>query len=332
MASDPVSPTVREWRRDLFLAAAGFVGWGAFASQRVPDMRHEAWAHALLLFAALVIFPLANRLAAAGSDPAWLQKLWSTAAWWRTVAAVLLAASYQQPPGTTALLLALPWAGFLGVLAVTGALRLAVGTWRAPMALCRDAGLVFAAIGAAWLLADRLALQPLGFSTAIVMLTAVHFHFAGILLPLVASRALAFIRGSWLAWWIVAGVPLVAVGITVTQLGGPRVLEMCTAWFMAIGGLAVASVHLQLARQPSFRRAARIGWMIAGISLALGMMLAALYGSRGLLPVPLWIDIPWMRAFHGSLNAIGFALVAPWAWRLADLAVAEGGVGEDGSK
>lgn len=322
MANDPLSPAAREWRRDLFLAAAGFVGWGAFASQRVPDLRHDAWAQALLLFAALVIFPLATRLGASASDAAWLQKLWRSAWWWRSVAAVLLAASFQQPAGTTALWLALPWAGFLGVLALTGLQRLAGGSGRTPAALCRDAGLAFAAVAAAWLLADRIALQPLGFSTAIVMLTAVHFHFAGILLPLVAARALAYVRGPWLAWWIVAGVPLVAVGITVTQLGGPRVVEMFAAWFMAIGGMGVASVHLQLSRQTAFRGAVRFGWLVAGVSLALGMMLAALYGSRGFLPVPLWIDIPWMRAFHGTLNAIGFGLAAPWAWRLADSSAA----------
>ena len=45
------------------------------------------------------------------------------------------------------------------------------------------------------------------------------------------------------------------------------------------------------------------------------MLLAALYGLRFYLPVA-WLDIPWMRALHGSANALGFALPALLGWSM----------------
>lgn len=307
----------RVLRRDLLLAAGGFVGCGAFAANQVPHLRHEMWAHALVLFAALVILPLANALAEAADDPAWLRALWRHAWWARTAAAVVLSYSLQTAPGVPAALGALPWVAFLGAWAAVGAARLWRHRGRDPVELTRDAALVFAAVGAAWLFADRLGLRPLGFSPAIVMLTAVHFHFAGIVLPLVTARALAHVRAPWLGWWVVAGVPLVAVGITVAQLGGGGLVEAVAAWAMSLGGLAVAAVHWQLARHPGTRGSPRVWWRVAAASLAFGMLLAALYGSRGFLAVPAWLDVPWMRAVHGSLNAVGFGFCAVLGWRIA---------------
>jgi hypothetical protein len=46
------------------------------------------------------------------------------------------------------------------------------------------------------------------------------------------------------------------------------------------------------------------------------MALAALYGSRFFVSVP-WLDIPWMRALHGTTNSLGFALAGLLAWTLA---------------
>jgi hypothetical protein len=45
------------------------------------------------------------------------------------------------------------------------------------------------------------------------------------------------------------------------------------------------------------------------------MFLAALYGSRQLLPLE-WLTIPWMRALHGTVNSLGFALSALLAWKI----------------
>lgn len=58
-------------------------------------------------------------------------------------------------------------------------------------------------------------------------------------------------------------------------------------------------------------------WALAGVALAASMVLAGLYGTRALFPVA-GLDIPWMRALHGSANAIGFALAGVLGWVLAE--------------
>lgn len=56
-------------------------------------------------------------------------------------------------------------------------------------------------------------------------------------------------------------------------------------------------------------------FLLSGVSLFFGMALAAIYALRAfVLPLP-WLDIPWMRALHGTLNAFGFGLCSMLAWR-----------------
>jgi hypothetical protein len=49
-------------------ASVGAAVWMGFVFARVPDLRDAAWAHALLLFAALVLVPLALDLFADKSE------------------------------------------------------------------------------------------------------------------------------------------------------------------------------------------------------------------------------------------------------------------------
>ena len=81
---------------------------------------------------------------------------------------------------------------------------------------------------------------------------------------------------------VLAGVPLVAVGITATKLGGPVVLECVAALVMAASGIAVANMHLRLALRPG-HALSRTLFVIAAVSLVFGMLLAAMYGVRFLL-------------------------------------------------
>jgi YndJ-like protein len=116
---------------------------------------------------------------------------------------------------------------------------------------------------------------------------------------------------------VIAGVPLVAAGITVGQLGfGPH-LECLSAWILAAAGLLTAWLHLDLARRSDRPPLTRILWAVSAVSLAAGMVLAALYGSRYYAPTR-WLDIPWMRLLHGTANALGFALLGLSGWTLAE--------------
>lgn len=301
-----------------------FIGALIFAGStfvRVPNFHHTAWAEALLFFAALVIVPFLIDLIADDADGPLTRRLLGAAARLQLPAALLLVFAFTRAPDVRAALRALPWACVLFLLATVGTLRVVQRGGRPFPWLCRDVGLIYAAVGAAWLMADRFGLRPLGFDEAIVLLTAIHFHFAGLLLPALAGLALHEFKNSRLGVLIglsvIAGVPAVALGISASQLGFDPRIEMVAALFMAVGGLGLAGLHLKLATQAAWPVAVRWLWAIAGCSLIAGMLLAALYGLRHFFQPWPWLDIPWMRAMHGSVNALGFGFCGVIGWWFA---------------
>ena len=59
----------------------------------------------------------------------------------------------------------------------------------------------------------------------------------------------------------------------------------------------------------------KVLWLLCGLALMGGMLLALGYGWRTVVFIP-QLTIPWMYAVHGTLNAIGFALPGILAWWL----------------
>jgi hypothetical protein len=299
-------------------AVVGAAVWSVFVLWTVPNVHHGAWAEALILFAALVLMPLVIEIADGPARAHGARQLLGWAARLQLPGALILLIGFRLEPGVAAMASAGLWSAVLLTMAASGAVQL----WKAPKAgpvrVCSEAGLVFAAIGAAWLLADRAGVRPLGFDGDIVLLTAVHFHYAGVILPVLTSRALeAVAPGVWgrvTAAGVVAGVPAVALGITSTQLGWAGGVECAAALIMSTAGLAVAMTHVRLGLGLRRSVAVRCLWVAAGCSLAAGMLLSALYGMREVFAPWPWLDIRWMRALHGSVNAIGFAGAGTWAW------------------
>src|SRR5690606_23264138 len=113
---------------------------------------------------------------------------------------------------------------------------------------------------------------------------------------------------------VIVGIPLVAIGITATQLGCEPWLECVATWITSIAGLLTSFLYFRLSRDPDAPMTARMLRFVCAISLAFGMVLAAMYGTRFFLPLE-WLDIPWMRALHGTANAIGFGLCGLLSWR-----------------
>ena len=294
--------------------------WVAFVVWRVTDFRTLAWSTALLGFAALVLIPLVLDLVLPVDEASGGPKIFRAVRGLQFPAALLLLLSCSTPSGGWAAAVAAPWIVLTAMLAVAG-LRRSLQRGLPPLwSLCHDAGLVFIAVGGAWTLADRLGLHPLGFGTDIVQLTAVHFHFAGLILPVVTGLVLREFPASRIAdtagWGVLAGVPLVAVGITSSQLGQTHAVEFFAALVLAGSAMIVALFQLRLATQTRRALGVRVCWAVAGFSLLAGMSLALLYSARPYFsPVP-WLDLPWMRALHGTANALGFAFCALLGWRL----------------
>jgi hypothetical protein len=299
-------------------AAVGGLFWLFIAWWSVSDLRTLEWSSALLTFAALVLMPLLMELIGKENESGPVGIVLAASARLQLPAAGLLSIGFLQPAGWVSTVLALPWIIFTGLLAAAGILRVLRDGVKPQWALCQNAGLVFIAVGGGWTLADRLGLHPLGFGTDIVQLTAVHFHFAGLVLPIVAGLVLREFPVSRVAsaggWGVLAGVPLVAIGITATQFGYGHAAEFFAALVLAPSAMIIAALQLCLAVQNRWPMKVRVLWSVAGTSLLFGMSLALLYAARAYgLPLR-WLDIPWMRALHGTANALGFALCAMIGW------------------
>jgi hypothetical protein len=302
-------------------ALGGAVVVAAFAIWRTPDPRAPEWLGAALLFAALVLVPLALPLFAETKETAGAAKLLRQAGRWQLPAGGALAVACGWERGALAAGLALPWMTVTALLAGAGFLRLQHGGLRRELhVLAADIALIFAAVGGAWTLADRGGFRPLGFDPQIVTLTAVHFHYAGLLLPLLAGLAQ---QQLWMSPFAaravvgsVLGVPAVALGITTSQLGWSRAIEAGAGSGMALAGMAVGILHVRLALEAKWPLAARAGLGVAGVSLFFAMVLALGYAGRAFVPAAAaLLTIPHMQAIHGTLNAVGFGLGGVLAWR-----------------
>jgi hypothetical protein len=275
-----------------------------------------SWERVLFLLAPLVVVPLGLALIAR-DDVGRSSWSWRVALWIQLLAALTLLGGFVLPQGFLAAMLSLPWLGLTLLAALAGTLRVFRRGLLPLHELAIDTSLLYLAVGGGWAVLSRAGLQPMGFSSLIVLLTAVHFHYAGFVLPLLtgmAGRVLRSRETDIAAIGVIVGVPLVAVGINLTQLGY-RDFEPWAAWFLGAAGMLVALVHLRLAWGTVF--AAR-RWLFAsaGVSLLTAMVLAAVYAWGRWTGLP-WLDIPEMLPCHGAVNAFGFALAGLLGWNLA---------------
>lgn len=264
---------------------------------------NNLWVQGILMLAPLLLVPLA-----VGDETSPEIK---PSRPWILISALALLSAHVFTPGMLTGLLALPWLiACLLLLRSFHARRQLKGKHKRQ--LFQLVALAYLCIGAMWAVADRFGWRPLGFDPLIVLLTAVHFHYAGFGLIWTAGnirRSLAPHRYSSLLYLALFGVPAVAIGITASQLGYPPFVEMASVVIMVTGGLVVGIACVQKALLKTHGVTVRICWGLAGISLCLGMGLALLYGLRYVWPIP-WLSIPWMYAVHGTLNSLGFALPA----------------------
>ncbi len=222
---------------------------------------------------------------------------------WLTLPLALLAAiSFSFDPGLEAALLATPWMLYTAAAAVLGALRFLGRRSLLDPVIGIDIGLVLVLVGGIWMFISRLGLNPLGFSDAIVELTAVHFHYTGLCLPVVAGLILEIrSKAAGLIWLIVAGIVATAIGITVTGI-----VEFLGATLMAFVGL-FAAYELWQARNDSL--GGRIPFIGSAIALFGGMTMALIWSwTRQFgLSSP---SLDFMVITHGALNAFGFSFLA----------------------
>jgi len=295
---------------------AGIAVWCVWVGIQFPGPLQGGWGRMLLLLAPLVIVPLTLRLLSGLPflpNPLLIRKIGN----WTLPAAVLLAIAYLLEQGVLAGILVLPWVAITLAVAWGGFLNIGMSAGRFKLEnLAISAGMMYLSVGGFWALADRLGFRPLDFDPEIVFLTVAHFHYAGFVLPIVAGLVYRETK-TWLAGMavlgILAGVLFVAAGIVSTQLHRGPAVESFAAWWLASSAILLAFFQIKIALRKKTPARAALCWSVAGTALIGGMLLAGLYGIRHVYPIA-GLDIPMMRALHGSANVFGFGLLAVLGW------------------
>ncbi|MEN3940098.1 YndJ family transporter [Prosthecobacter sp. SYSU 5D2] len=282
-----------------------------FASIKGLEPQAATWIEILLAVAVLILMPMARELQEDSED------LPVSADTEFTAAFLLILALLGIGPAWVSLALTCPWLCLRVWDAGHAVYAGFQETARTPAYLCRLSARIFPAIGAAWLVAYRAGWMPFGFDALIVLLTAAHFHHAGFTLPLMAglcgkSLPGKMSRGSCL--FILAGVPLVALGITCTHFQTLPWVEPLSVCVLVVGALGVALLQMKMAFQKGLHDGAKMLFGLSGVSLFIAMMLALGFGLRYFLPSGA-LSMRAMWAVHGSLNTFGFGLGGLLAWR-----------------
>ena len=293
MSTDHTRPA--PWR----IAGGGVVIWLGWVL--VADV---TWTQVLLVLSPLALVPLGLHIATEQVDTP-IDPILYRLQTWTLPPAVLAGFAFFFDHGLVAAIFTIPWLVMTLFIGFTGLRRLLSRPSVTGTGVAADAGLVFLAVGGGWLAISRLGANPLGFGDAIVQLTAVHFHYAGFALPIVTAAVMVCWSprvDAGVGSWIVLGVPATAGGIT---LGGW--FEFGGAFVMATGGMAVAVGLLTFDARG--KRWSRTMLRLAGVALLGGMTLAILWAVslRFDLNGP---DIATMARTHGSLNALGFSVLA----------------------
>ena len=167
-----------------------------------------------------------------------------------------------------------------------------------------DAGLSYLVVGAVWAFVYRADLVLLGFTGTKALLTANHFHFAGLGACVLVGGLGRLLARSDMSWRVacvgtIGAVALVAVGITLSHK-----VEVAAAWTLAACVLVVAYLLMGVARQARSRWAAAC-LTISALSALLPAALAVHFAITGFARLD---DAAFERMvyFHGLINALGF--------------------------
>ncbi|MDZ7689135.1 MAG: YndJ family protein [Halobacteriales archaeon] len=305
--------------------AVGAVVWLGVVASRVFDAHALGNVEMFLALAVLVVVPLCLRLLSTPRRDGTQSYWYRAAVYAQPVAAASAVVSFFAAAGTTALLLALPWFVLTLVVAAFGLWRLLPRGARPAEELLLDAGALYLPVGGFWLVASRAGAEPLGFEGIIVTLTAVHFHYAGFVLPvLLGTTGRALVRGgsssrafALAAYGVVFSPGLVGIGIAFSPF-----VELVGVAVLAVSVVTIALLGLRHVVPELDRLAgALVGFSLVSVVavVALGFAYASRsYGfthaaeaERGLL------DIPTMVVTHGVLASLGFGVVGATGWWLA---------------
>jgi YndJ-like protein len=288
-------------------ATVGFVVWLLLLLTVTADTAATELIHKILFFALLVIVPLGLSLVAPENQQRG-SSLYRLAVFAQPFAAVLTVASFFFEKGTISASLSSAWFMLNALIALFGLMRLTARGFHTLGDVSIDAGLLYLPVAGAWLVVYRLGTQPFGYGEMIILLTVVHFHFAGFATPIIAGMAGRLLaRGNYprkffafSIFAVIAAMPLVAAGITFNP-----VLGLIGTVLLSAGLVVLAVLTLGWVRPLISSAGNRLLLLIGALSNCLAMVLACLY-AYSVASKTLILTIPTMAMTHGMLNCFGF--------------------------
>jgi hypothetical protein len=304
------SSRVRGVFRPPILIGCGL--WLALALASFAPRVHLGIIEVLFLLGPWVVVPLGAELVrGAGASKNNVVRDWVPIA-----AASLTTVSFFLDNRTAAAWFASAWLLVCAAFAGDGLRRFVIAGTRSFTQFCFAAGEGYLLVAGIWLVASRAGLQLLAFREPIVLLTAVHFHFAGFASAVLAGlvdEAFAGRRGGPILRAALLAVVLGPGILGLAFLLGPKV-KLAAALMIALGqlGLAGGMVCVGMASKNSGGR-----WLlyVASASVAAGMILAAVW-AIGEYPLQAFVNIRQMAEFHGVINAVGFVVCGLVGWSL----------------
>jgi len=294
-------------------AAGGLVVWVlvAIVARRVDDATLDLPA-VLLLFGQLVIVPLGVGLMGDGGPPVVAALQRGGRAGIRVGSVAALAASLMQRGELAAAVGALYLLPVLAI-GVAGLLRGIANGLPGPADWARLIAGGYLVVGAVFFVIHRQGIAFAGMPEHILQLTAVHFHFTGFGLMLMAG---ALARRSARTGGI--GVALLAAGMLVTPIGFLTVPPVqALGAILVFAAMLVIGVGTVISLGRVGSGAARRLLFVSSVFPWLVGGMAAVYAVSEALGSPV-IPLIVMAAVHGVFAAIGVVFCGLLGWRLAD--------------
>ena len=294
------------------------VVWFVLLFTTTSDSTETELVHKIVFYAILVIVPLTLSLIPGGEQRGSIG-LYRLVVLAQPVAAIVTIASFYVEKGPLSAALSGAWLILTALIALLGVTRLIARRFYPLEELSVDAGMLYLPVAGVWLVVYRLGVQPLDYGEMIILLTVVHFHFAGFATPVIAGmlgRTLANTQSQpsrifpLIVFAIIAAMPLIATGITFSPWLGLLGTLLLTSGLVLLAVLTLARVWPAIAST-----SARVLFGIAAVSSCAAMVLACLY-AYSIVTHTLIIRIPTMAMTHGVLNAFGFVTCSLIAWSI----------------
>jgi YndJ-like protein len=267
----------------------------------------------LFLLGPWIVVPLGADLLT-GAESSARSDLRGSRDWLLLAAASLTTVSFFLNNRIVAACFAGAWLLVCAGFALDGLRRFARSRGKSFSQFCFAVGEGYLLVAGIWLVASRMGIAFMGFHEPIVLLTGVHFHFAGFASAVLAGltyerlregRGAGFLRVALIA--VVCGPGILGLAF----LFGPKV-KLIAAVLIAVGQIGLAAGMIQVGLLAK-GRSGRWLFFIAGGSVAAGMALAAVW-AIGEYPLQAFVNIRQMAQFHGVLNAVGFAVCGLLGW------------------